>query len=379
MRRDRTLMIAMLGAILCLCAGPASAQWTAHGPGPRYLHSAVFDSSTDQMIVFGGTDYGTTNYNDLWVTVNVMNSDCNPTCDLDWVYDTPTGTPPAARSGHTAVYDSTNSRMIVFGGATGFPTPCVNDVWVLENANGVAGNPTWTELNPGGTPPPAREGQVAAYDATTNTMTIFGGTDCNGNYLNDAWAMMNANGLGGTPKWKELAPTGTLPPGRAYMAAAFNATANTLTVYGGTNNPASNFLSDVWLLSGANGTGKTSSWKELSPQGTAPPARYGPATGYDSTNNILMIAGGQTPEGLLGDTWLLQNADNSGGTPTWVQVSPTHVGSQLYYSSGIYDPTTNQMVEFAGLFHKAPTPTTADDHVFVLTDANGLSGSDRRQ
>jgi hypothetical protein len=372
MSRRNKLTTVMLGAIFGLFALPSFGQWTAHGPGPRFLHSAVFDSHADQMIVFGGTDLGTINYNDLWVALNVMSSSCNPTCDLSWTFDTPSGTPPAARSGHTAVYDSTNSRMIVFGGATGFPSPCVNDVWVLENANGVSGNPTWVQLNPGNTPPSAREGQVAAYDSTTNSMTIFGGTDCNGNYLADTWALSNANGLGGTPKWKELSPSGSLPPGRAYMAAAFNSSANTLTVYGGTNNPANNFLADVWLLSGASGTGKTSSWSELSPQGTAPPARYGPAAVYDSTNNRMIVNSGNTPLGLLGDTWVLENADNVGGTPTWLQLVPTHAGSQLYDHSGVYDPSSNQMVAFAGLFHKAPTPTTADDHIFILVNANGL-------
>ena len=372
MKTTHKVATTVLSILFGLIPSASFAQWAAHGPGPRFLHSAVFDSATDQMIVFGGTDLGTTNYNDVWVNVNVMNDGCNPTCNMDWIFDTPAGTPPAARSGHSAVYDSTNSRMIVFGGATGFPTPCVNDVWVLQNANGKGGNPNWVQLNPGNTPPSAREGQAASYDPTKNTMTIFGGTDCNGQYLDDAWVLSNANGLGGTPKWKQLAPTGILPAGRAYMSAAFNSTTNTLTVYGGTDNPSNNFLADVWLLSGANGTARTSSWSQLTPAGTPPPGRYGPSTGYDSTSNRMMVFGGNTPQGLLGDTWVLENANNSGGTPTWLQLAPTHPGSQLYDSSGVYDPTTNQMAVFAGIFHKAPTPTTADDHVFLLVDANGL-------
>ena len=360
-----------LGAIF-LFAPLSFGQWSAHGPGPRDLHTAIFDSATDGMIVFGGTDYGTINYNDVWVNVDVISSTCQPTCQLIWNFENPSGTPPAPRSGHSAVYDSTNSRMVVFGGAEGFPSPCANDVWVLENANGVAGSPAWVQLHPSGTPPPAREGHAATYDPVANTMTIFGGSNCDGSYLGDTWVLSNANGLGGTSKWKQLSPSGSLPTARAYVSAAYNSSANTLTVYGGTDDPASNFLSDVWLLSGANGTGKTSSWKQLLPQGTAPPARYGAATGYDSTNNRMIINAGNTPEGLLGDTWILENADNAGGTPTWMALAPSHAGSQIYFHSGVYDPTSNEFVAFAGLFHKAPTPTTADDHVFVLTLANGL-------
>lgn len=369
MSRGRKLAVAILGANLALAvlAPESFGQWTAFGPGPRYLHSAVYDSTTDQMIVFGGTDYGTVNYNDVWLNVGVIGP-CTPTCNLDWTFETPDGTPPAPRSGHTAVYDSTNSRMIVFGGALGFPSPCANDVWVLSDANG-SGDPTWTELSPGGTRPPARSGHVATYDSVTNTMTIFGGTDCSGGYLDDAWVLSNANGLGGAPKWKQLTPSGNPPPARAYMAAAFNSSTNTLTVYGGTNGT---LLSDVWMLSGASGTTKTSSWRELSPQGTAPAARYGSAFAYDATNNRMIINSGTTATGLLGDTWVLENADASGGTPTWQMLSPTHPGSKLTFHSGVYDPTSNEFVVFAGIAYDAPTSTTGDDHLFVLTDANGL-------
>lgn len=370
MSRGQKLLIAILGVNLSLgmCASQSSAQWTAFGPGLRYLHSAVYDSTTDQMIVFGGTDTGTVNYNDVWVNVGVIGV-CNPTCNLQWSFETPEGIPPAPRSGHSAVYDSTNSRMIVFGGALGFPSPCANDVWVLSNANGSGGSPTWTELSPGGTAPPPRSGHAATYDPVANTMTIFGGTDCSGGYLDDAWVMSNANGLGGTPKWKQLSPSGGPPPARAYMAAAFNSSANTLTIYGGSNGTR---LSDVWLLSGASGTTKTSSWKQLSPQGTAPAARYGVASGYDSTNNRMIINGGSTATGLLGDTWILENADDMGGTPTWQMLSPTHPGSKIMYHSGVYDPASNEFVAYAGVPYDAPTTTTGDDHLFVLINANGL-------
>ncbi len=75
---------------------------------------------------------------------------------------TTTGGPvaPAKRLLTSATYDPGTNRMIVFGGTsqdfgnlTGY-----NDVWVLTNADGTGGTPTWIQLRPAGTPPAARFG-----------------------------------------------------------------------------------------------------------------------------------------------------------------------------------------------------------------------------
>ena len=94
-------------------------------------------------------------------------------------------------------------------------------------------------------------------------MIIFGGNDCHGHYLADTWVLTNANGFGGTPVWTELSPSGGPPAARAYMAAAYNSSTSSLAVYGGTNGTE---LSDVWVLSGANGKIGQSAWEQLSPQ-----------------------------------------------------------------------------------------------------------------
>ncbi|HEY6291993.1 MAG TPA: kelch repeat-containing protein [Terriglobia bacterium] len=371
MSTTRAWGISLLSAILStgMFVSEAPGQWKGYGPGPRDQHTAVFDAATDQMIVFGGTDLGTTLYHDVWLAVNVITSACAP-CELQWTFLSPSGTPPMARSGHSAVYDSVNSRMTVFGGALGFPTPCANDVWVLDHANGTGGASSWTQLSPSGAQPTPRRGHAAAYDPDTNRMIIFGGSDCNGGYLADAWVLTNANGLGGTPVWTKLSPSGGPPPGRAYQAAAYNSSTNSLVVYGGTNGTE---LSDVWVLSGANGSTRDSAWNELSPQGTAPAARYGQASTYDATNDIMIVYGGFTDQGIVGDAWTLSNAGGGGGEPTWAMLVPTgHAGPQYYLQTAIYDPGSNELVSFGGIPANASTPTTADDFTFVLTQANGL-------
>ena len=63
-----------------------------------------------------------------------------------WVRLLPDGTPPAPRDGHTAVLDTTNDRMIVFGGRT--QGGASNDMWVLVNSSGQSGYPAWVQLAP---------------------------------------------------------------------------------------------------------------------------------------------------------------------------------------------------------------------------------------
>jgi hypothetical protein len=88
------------------------------------------------MIVFGGYNAGvvvsSSNFT-FWVP--------KPrTFPATFIQAAPTGTTPAGRSGHSAVYDATNDRMIIFGGGTFSPLgPCLNDVWVLNHASGVTG------------------------------------------------------------------------------------------------------------------------------------------------------------------------------------------------------------------------------------------------
>jgi Galactose oxidase, central domain len=129
--------------------------------------------------------------------------------------------------------------MIVFGGANcGGVATLLQDVWVLTNANGMGGTPTWIPLNPPAPLPAGRSQHNAVYDPNANTMTIFGGCD-DGimDVPNDVWVLNNANGLGGQPQWAQLFPTGTPPAARCSAAAAYSASAvppsSVMTIDGG--------------------------------------------------------------------------------------------------------------------------------------------------
>lgn len=92
-----------------------------------------------------------------------------------WIQLNPTGQAPLAASNMNAVYDAAANEMIVFGG--GF-TPRNNNTTVLSNANGLGSTPAWSQLAPAGTLPAPRAGHTVVYDAAhdrliTNLWRIY--------------------------------------------------------------------------------------------------------------------------------------------------------------------------------------------------------------
>jgi hypothetical protein len=343
-----------------------SAQtWTQFGPLARFSHTGVFDPVTKQTIVFGGQNPSTsTDLNDLWLVSTGTDKHIKDTSM------TANGTPPAPRFGHVATYDSNTNRMTVFGGGLGTPGTCVNDVWVLDGANGASGSPTWLPMSPSGSLPSPRIHAAAAYDPATNSMMLFGGNNCSKSYFNDVWVLSNANGEG-SPAWTKLAAFGTPPSVRESAAVAYDSANNVMIIYGGDGNSVDD--GDVWTLSHANGTGGTPVWTLLSPTGTIPNARTGVSAIYDAVNNRMTIFGGFYKIITLTDTWVLSFANGIGGTPAWTKLTPTGTAPSLGYYSASYDATADAMYVFAG--SSSANKLSGDDHAFILSKANGIGTS----
>jgi hypothetical protein len=377
MNRPKLSLLVRLGVICCLLSAamtlPASAQkWNRYGPGTRSQASAVYDSVTNTMFTFAGQHAPTNiDFNDVWAVQNVIPSSSATQQNLQWIRIPVSGKQPTDRFGQSGVYNATTNRMITFGGGTGFPGPCINELWVITHLNGVGGSPGWTKLAPTGTLPPVREGHNAVYDPNTNKMIVFGGTDCNGDYYNDLWILSNADGSSGTPSWAEVTPIGTPPGARTQASAIYDSVNNVMTMFGG-GTAKTTVFNDLWTLTNANGVTGTPTWTQITAKGTAPAARVGHSAIYDSTNNRMTIFGGGNNRGsVLNDGWILTNANNIGGTPAWTKMTPTDTAPNRKSHVAIYDPVSDDMVIFGG---DSTLPATfTDDHVFILTEANGLT------
>jgi hypothetical protein len=356
---------------------PLSAQkWNRYGPGTRTQASVVYDSATNQVFSFAGQHAPTNiDFNDMWAIQEAIPSSTTTQENLAWIRVTITGASPSDRFGQSMVYNATNSRAIVFAGGTGFPGPCVNDLWLVTNLNHVSGAPAWKKQTPTGTVPPIREGHTAVFDPNTNKMIVFGGNDCNGDYYNDLWILSNADASTATPSWAQVTPIGTPPSVRSQATAIYDSVNNVMTVFGGgsSNTAVDN---DVWTLTNANGVTGTPTWTQLKPTGTAPAARIGQVATYDAANNRMTIFGGGNVKGkVLNDGWVLTNANGIGGTPTWIQLTFTDTAPYSKSAMAIYDPVSNDMVLWGG---DTTLPFTfTDDHVHILTEANGLSSGEK--
>ncbi len=361
----KLLGFALVVALFAVCAPSVDAQtWTLHGPNSRHSHSAVWDPTSAQMIIFGGQETTTnTDLNDVWLGKTSTNLDDSFTAEG------PTGTLPAGRYGHVSTYDPTSNRMTVFGGGLGLPAPCANDVWILTGANGRNGTPNWIAVTPSGTPPVARIYSGGAYDPNTNSLIVFGGNNCSTGYFNDVWVLSDANGEAGTPAWTQLSTSGTPPAARESGSVVYDPTNNILMMYGGDAGGAP--FGDVWILSNANGSGGTPTWTQLSPTGTAPMARTGHTAIYDKTNDRMTIFGGVNSGITLTDSWVLTSANGIGGTPAWSQIPTQGTAPSLAYHSAVYDSKLDNMYAFAGL--SSASKLSTNDHAFTLGGANGIS------
>jgi len=167
-------------------------------PSPRTGHTAIYDWVRNQMVVFGGYDCNPIYLDDVWA----LSLD-----DDGWTDITPAPSIPG-RNSHAAIFDPgsgspDDDRMVIFGGDAG---GSLSDTWALS----LSGTPTWTSISP--PEGPSRRSQaVAICDPLDRRMVMFGGA---GGFpvrgLNETWAMS----LTGSPTWTLLDPSGPRPGGR---------------------------------------------------------------------------------------------------------------------------------------------------------------------
>ena len=161
---------------------PTANTWTNLNPSgdlppARNGHSMVYDSATGKVILFGG--FGIDIHNDTWAY--------DPTANT-WTNLKPTGELPSGRHFSSAVYDSGTGQVILFGGSgfdsSGASPVYFNDTWAYDPITN-----TWTKLQPTGELPSARELPSAVYDSGTGQVILFGGAGgSDGTALNDTWA-----------------------------------------------------------------------------------------------------------------------------------------------------------------------------------------------
>ena len=270
---------------------------TPGGPSPRGNHSAIYDAASDRMVVFGGTTGVQTFAGDVWALADAS-GEAAPSA---WTQLRPREDGPGPRFAHSAVHQPTGDRMLVFGGSAGAAP--LDDVWVLEGATGVAGDPAWTRLDPHGTRP-ALWGHSAVYDPACDAMTVFGGsTSPDGDTLSNAvWVLVGAGAADGKPAWSRLQVEDGPAP-RVQPTAVLDAENDAMIVFGGVDPTGTVFFDDLWILSGISTDAPA--WNQIRPVGRAPAPRVAHTAVYDDASRRMIVYGGGSDEGNFFSIWVL--------------------------------------------------------------------------
>jgi uncharacterized protein YjdB len=228
-------------------------------------------------------------------------------------------------------FDPVSDTTLLFGGVLGqFPNYSdTGDTWEF----GVAG---WA--SPGLPGPSPREGAAMVYDAASNSIVLFGGTNSSGD-LNDTWIW---NGT----SWTQV-NVANPPPARYFdgQGLTYDSNSQTVVLFGG--NTANGVLGDTWTWDGVAQT-----WTQQSPP-TSPSPRRGQGMSYDRSGNVVLF-GGSDGTGSFADTWIWN------GT-TWMQQSPASSPTARNLHAMVFDPDVGEIVMFGGTGPSATGPNYYND------------------
>jgi N-acetylneuraminic acid mutarotase len=283
-------------------------------PSERYEHSAVWDPLHNQMLIFGGHNPAGGRHDDLWVYQATTNT---------WLSATGTGPLPAARERHTAIWDATNARMLVFAGLGQHDE--LGDLWSYEPSS-----KAWSQLPPIGVRPSPRAGLTATWDVANDRLLVFGGGAGTAvGVFNELWSYQPGT------DWSKVTSVGQLPPARQNHTAVWDPVNAQMLVFGGWTPTADQ--SDLWAFRPS-----VNAWLELSPQGAGPAARSGHSAIWDPVVNQMLVFGGSNRAGMsFSDLWSYQPTSN-----IWTHLVSASI--PRHYHAASWDTINNQMLVFGG-------------------------------
>jgi hypothetical protein len=305
MKRSLLFTGVLMLAAQVLCAASPSARTEA---------AMVYNPKTTHSILFGGataTDSGT--------RISYLLDQTWEWTGARWVQRFP-ATVPSGRSSPAMVFDTTRSRVVMFGGHTGVNIQS-NDTWIYQDDN-------WVRLD---TPnaPSTREIAAATYDPIRDRVILFGGfqTSVDGKVttnLNDTWE------FDGTT-WTQRAATGPVvvrqmlqydPARNQVILVAMDKDLKTL----------------MYRYDPAAGT-----WTPLTPT-TLPLCVNQASLDFQTHNNTVLLIGGSCNNA---QTVISDEAYEWDGT-NWTKTTAILTADRHYGMAAAYDEARRDTVLFGG-------------------------------
>ena len=250
----------------------------ANNPSRRY-YSNMASASRYKAILFGG----------YWNAFAM---------DDTWEYDSSTGSwtdvskpnSPSARFGHAMSFVYNDDRVVLFGGLDS--SAYKGDTWVYYSNNGSWENKIQSPK------PTARFAHAMAPIFGTSKVLLFSGRIGGSTYASDTWVYdMNAN------TWTNEQPPGSKPSARENHAMASIYGDDKVLLFGGSPEQHK-YLDDTWVYDLSD-----NAWTEIIPRKPAnKPAVRGNSglVTIDQKDRIVLFGGITTGGSLLGDTWIFQ-------------------------------------------------------------------------
>jgi len=286
-------------------------------PPAMIYHSAIFDSSDNQILIFGGNSkHGT-------------NGDVKEVFSYDpvtgaWGESIPFDANPPWKNAFPPAYDIESDRAIILN--------MIGETWAFEFSSA-----TWELMNPSPAPS-GRCGHTMTYDIESDVVILYGGFACNSPMdppSKEVWAY-NYN----TNTWEEM---GTGPDERIYHTAAYDSESDRMLIWGGRPH-TDNANTSIWAFDY-----NTNSWSEH-PSDSAPSFRssYHTMT-YIPELDRTIIYGGVVLTGPFGGDFVLDVWEYDFNSNAWSLVvtsgdSPPALAKQVM----VYDPGTGLAYMYGG-------------------------------
>jgi N-acetylneuraminic acid mutarotase len=325
----------LVGALL-LAATPMFAD----SPSARVQGKLIYDPVTTYSILFGGAtdlDAGTRLSYDLDETWEWVGN--------QWVQLRPAHRPPG-RSLLSAAYDTTRSRIVIFGGKSGTPSATtvsftdLQDTWFWKDGD-------WTKIETA-TAPSNRVLASMAYDPSRDRIVLFGGLhttiDSKGivatNTFTDTWEFDGTN-------WTQKQATG---PTVNKPELAWDALRSRIVMLGTDND-------NKVVMYGYDPA--KAEWSNLAPAKLPACLNEGGLV-YQTHNDTLLYTGGVcTDSSVIDSTWQWD------GT-TWAELTVVTPIDRFSGMALTYDQARKEAVMFSGTL--AFSIPRSDTHVFKNGD-----------
>ncbi len=336
----------------------SSMQIKAGYPRKRMNHCMVYDSSNDRIIMYGGQ----TEIDDEHYTFDTWAYDFNTNV---WTIMNTESTPYGA---YTAMaYDSASEEIISYGGVRG--KNIVSDqTWVFDCEEN-----TWSRVSPNDSPG-KRYGHNMVYDIESDVVILFGGmlnqeSNPSGRTIsyNDTWIFDRVSNT-----WTNVTSKGNAW-GRVSSTMAYDTESDRAILFGGASAEDLDTDTDsIWPSSDVWSYDYNSNALENITTLHGPWGRLGGWASYDSTHDLYIMFGGSSifGSGIGSEIWSYDYNSNIWtelGSGVWSEVGSELNLSRQNHAMG-YDSESDRTILFGGKSSESPLNVLDETWAFDYND-----------